>query len=338
MYEAKVILDSVSEAGHRLTTMQVTLPRIVLAELNTHRMFSRNSASSRAIPVKVMLEKVKNDPFFPLFWGKNQKGMQASVELSESEKAEANMAWLGLRDQAIKTVEYLALGALDVHKQIANRLLEPWLWHTVVISATEWANFFGLRRHKAAQPEINKPANWVWDVMEKSTPSNASDGYWHLPYVYGTSGQPRFPEDIDDALEIEKKGGDPWMSTLKKVSAGRCARVSYLTQEGQRAIPEDIRLYSNLETAGHMSPLEHPARPMTKRELDLYRRWNIETIRDGNTQYFSQIGVGPDVLKTMGYEIVESEETFFCGNYNGWIQLRKEFPYEHDFSQAARRK
>ena len=149
-YSAKVLADSISPDGVRLTTMEVTFPRIVLAEFNTHRMFSRNSASSRAIPVEKMIQRVLDDPFSPVWWGKNQSGMQAAEELSGEALRLARQHWLDARDFAISCVRLFQAPEISLHKQIANRLLEPFLWHTVVVTATEWENFFALRCHKDA--------------------------------------------------------------------------------------------------------------------------------------------------------------------------------------------
>src|ERR1043166_5301194 len=156
MYEARIERDSITQYGERLTTVVCTLPRIVLAELNTHRLFSRSSASSRAIPVQKQIERLRQDPFIPVYWGKNQKGMQADEELDYAQVAEALDVWSAARDQAVGSAE--ALMDIGVHKQITNRLLEPFMWHTVIITATEWSNFDHLRIHKDAQPEIRRAA------------------------------------------------------------------------------------------------------------------------------------------------------------------------------------
>jgi thymidylate synthase ThyX len=256
-YSARILKDTVSSAGHRLTTFEVTFPRIVLAEFNTHRMFSRNSASSRAIPIKTMLKRVEEDPFVPTYWGKNQKGMQAAEELSPEAAAAAKKEWLYARDQAIISVKRLQMPDIDLHKQTANRLLEPWLWHTVIVTATEFQNFFGLRNNKMAQPEIATPAKMMRELFDKSTPETPYQG-WHLPLV----------SDEDKAQAS--------ISTLVQLSCARCARVSYLTHDGKRDLAEDTGLYDRLRGPGHMSPLEHAAREMTAEELTLLNPWDGE--------------------------------------------------------------
>ena len=155
-YSARVLLDSVSPLGVRLTTLEVTFPRFVLAEFNTHRMFSRNSASSRAIPTAKLIERVEQDPVLPLEWGRNKAGMSASDLLSAEEAEAAQRVWLRARDDAIARARELL--DLKVHKQELNRILEPFLWHTVIVTATQWDNFFELRCSSNAQPEIRKAA------------------------------------------------------------------------------------------------------------------------------------------------------------------------------------
>lgn len=245
-YSAKALADSVSEAGDRLTTMEVTFPRFVLAEFNTHRVFSRNSASSRAIPVAKQLEMIKSEPFIPIHWGANQSGMQADAELSQADQHKAKTEWLTARDLAVQQVEKLL--AIGLHKQITNRILEPFMWHTVIVTATEWSNFYALRANPQAQPEIRRAAELMLEAMNASTPQLVRRGEWHLPLI-----QP-------DELEWAKANPDDAI----RVSVGRCARVSYLTHDGVRDFAKDIELYERLASSGHMSPMEHVATPHYK--------------------------------------------------------------------------
>lgn len=260
-YEAKILLDSISPDEVRLTTFQVTFPRIVLAEFNTHRTFSRNSASSRAIPVQKMIARVLDDPFLPVYWGKNQKGMQAEQELSVTEIERASTIWLSARDSMVNHVNQLL--EVGVHKQIANRLLEPFMYHTVIVTATEWDNFFHLRAHKDAQPEIQKIARMMKELYENNTPKQLGFKKWHLPLLQ----ENEFVMDRDSPEWDEPVGAECVIfdtETAKKVSAGRCARVSYLTHDGIRDPQADIELCEKLAAAGHMSPLEHVARPAVR--------------------------------------------------------------------------
>lgn len=244
-YAAKILKDSITNDGARLTTFEVTIPRIVLAEFNTHRMLSRNSASSRAIPVAKRIQTVKEDPFIPEAFGRNKKGMQAGGLLDEDANAKARALWLDGRDEAIRIAEGLA--SLEVHKQLANRVLEPYLWHTIVVSATEWDNWDALRCHEAAQPEIRKPAETMRELRLSNVPKVLRFGQWHLPYV----------ED-DEADELLRVNGFS-SNELAYISAGRCARVSVKTFDGTTDPRADLDLAIRLRSAGHMSPLEHPA-------------------------------------------------------------------------------
>jgi len=245
-YSCKIIADSIAPTDVRLTTFEITFPRMVLAEFNTHRMFSRNSASSRAIPVDKQIARVLEDPFIPIYWGKNQKGMQADEELSEEVQKELVVDWLKARDSAVHHTEIFR--NKGVHKQITNRFLETFMWHTVIVTATDWSNFFNLRNSPKAQPEIQYIANEMQKTYLNSWPSlNA----WHLPYA-----QPG---------ELEEHG----LEMLIKLCVARCARVSYLTHDGKRDVLADLNLYNSLLDSGHMSPMEHVARSMTLVEAKL---------------------------------------------------------------------
>lgn len=241
MYSCKILADSTGLGGNnqRLTTFEITFPRIILAEFNTHRMLSRNAASSRAIPVRRRIEEINNHPYMPEVWGSNQAGMQASDEIVDTEKA--RNAWLQARNEAVKAAR--ALVHLNVHKQLVNRLLEPFSWVTVVVSATDWGNFFHLRTHPDAQPEFQTIARMMRDMYINHASDMLRPDEWHLPYVT--------QEDLD-----EQKND---YTTLARISAARCARVSYLTHDGVRDREKDLQLATRLHTAGHMSPFEHPA-------------------------------------------------------------------------------
>ncbi|MGB6986436.1 MAG: FAD-dependent thymidylate synthase [Candidatus Aquilonibacter sp.] len=239
-FAARVLADSVSPAGIRLTTLEVRFPRFILAEVNTHRTFSRNSSSSRAVPTKKMIERVLENPAMPVEWGVNKAGMSASEILTEEQAELAREEWLRARDSAVQHVR--TLQEFNVHKQVINRILEPFMWHTVIITATEWENFFSLRLAENAQPEIQIAARLMFDAKGLSEPAAVALGDWHLPLV----------QDDERSLPIE---------VLKRVSAARCARVSYLTHDGKRDIEKDVELCERLLSDRHMSPFEHVATP-----------------------------------------------------------------------------
>ncbi len=292
MYETKIILDSIAPSGGRLTTFQFTLPRIVLAEFNTHRMLSRNSASSRAIPVEKMIKRVSDDPFVPTYFGKNQKGMQAENELEELERANAERAW---REWVQVCLKHAAIfKELGLHKQLANRVLESVNWHTIVCSATEYENYFGLRDNKQAAPEIRDSAHMGQELYKKSEPQFLEDGGFHLPYVAGP--------DYDLVKLVDAKFT---LKQLCEVSIGRCAAVSYVNQENVTDPNGDIdRAVKRLLPGGHMSPFEHVAESLDR------LRWR----RIAREQADAWI-----------------ERRVPAGNFWGWLQYRKTLPYEHNF-------
>lgn len=260
MHAARILADSTSPDGVRLTTMEVVFPRIVLAEFNTHRVFSRNSASSRAIPIQKMLRLVNENPYVPSEWGKNQKGMQADEPLGEDEIALAKAAWLDARDAAVERVQSLL--EIGVHKQLTNRLLEPFMWHTVVCTATEWSNYFNLRCHPAAHPDIRLVSEKMKACMDASTPKVLDYDEWHMPLI--------FDEDYDDAILENPTNPLAVQEKLCKISVGRCARVSYLTHDGKRDHEKDIELFDRLFVGGHMSPFEHVAKPAPDGQEDQF--------------------------------------------------------------------
>ena len=251
-YSAKIVADSVNPAGDRITTFELTYPRFVHAELMTHRMFSRNSASSRAIPTAKLVERVVETPVLPKWWGKNQSGMQAREELSGDALDQVKTMWLQARDSAVRWSE--ALRDAGLHKQIANRIIEPWMFITVIVTATEWDNWYHLRDSEFAQPEIAWVARQMRRLHDENEPEKLKPHEWHLPYV-------ELREPAHD-LYVERPVGmeiAAWMTFLKKISTARCARVSYLTHDGKRDYAEDIKLHDRLSTNGHWSPFEHPA-------------------------------------------------------------------------------
>ena len=266
MIHAEVNLDSLSAAsGARLTTFVLTYPRFIHAEFMTHRMLSRNAASSRAIPIEKMVRAVRDNPAMPVFWGANEKGMQANSELTGARRWAAEQTWRAFA--RISTLEACWLSFLGVHKQLANRWLEPAGHITVVASATDWTNFFWLRTHKAAQPEFQALARAMESAYNASIPQTLPAGAWHRPFVG--------PEDwnlVEDYL-YDREGSDlsehlfrqRVRELLTQVSVGRVARVSYLTHDGRRDVAKDIELHDRLLAGAktneplHMSPFEHVA-------------------------------------------------------------------------------
>ncbi len=254
MYSAKIIADSINPVGDRLTTFELTYPRMVHAELMTHRLFSRSSASSRALPTPKLLKQIENNPVMPKWWGKNQSGMQAREELQGDELRQAQITWLNARDSAV--VYAKDLHAIGMHKQIANRVLEPWMFITVIVSATEYENWFHLRDDPNAQPEIAWVAREMRKLYESNEPKKMSVGDWHLPYVeLENKNDPLYL----DVRAIEKEGKVSLLGLAIKIATARCARVSYLTHDGNRDYIKDIELHDRCRDNRHWSPFEHCA-------------------------------------------------------------------------------
>ena len=289
---AKIIADSVSPEGIRMTTMEIEYPRFILAELNTHRMLSKNSASSRAIPVKAMHDHIRENTAGPVYWGKNQAGMKAKEALDLEDTIEAMMIWEQARDSAIEYSQELA--ELDVHKQITNRITEPWMTMKTVISGTEWANFFWLRAHADAQPEIHELATKMRDAYLKSIPVDMNPLDWHLPYVT-TRRNERGVIEYFDANEV-------WLTTneARIISASCCAQVSY--RKSDDSVEKAKKIFAQLIESQpcHASPVEHQATPMFR----------------------------PDSFADLGTTHIDRSGQAWSGNLRGWVQFRKLIPGE----------
>jgi hypothetical protein len=275
---ASIIADSVAPDDTRLTSFILKFPRIVLAEFNTHRVLSRNSASSRAIPFKTMMNMVIHDPFIPLEFQVDHKGMQGTKNLKGELLEQAIYFWLEARDSAVQSA--LDLHTLDeqesflfldldklledspvkVTKQLCNRLLEPFLWHTVIATGTDWENFFALRYHDAAEIHIGKLAEEMLTAYNLSIPIKKTVGEWHIPFgdkIQESRLTDQLSYDrISDPVLVQKFLQDKKL----KIATARCARVSYLNYEGKDDYDADEKLYDNLLNMGHMSPFEHCAR------------------------------------------------------------------------------
>ena len=237
MIEAKVLADSVGPNGVRLTTLELTYPRFIHSEVMTHRMFSRNAASSRAIPTERMIEQVRTNPFIPVFH-KRVTGMGIGEELEGWDQVKAREIWVTASIRAAQSAEDL----LHVDKSRANRLLEPFVWMTTIVSATEWENFFALRTDESAQMELRALAFKMRDAMDLSVPRLKEYGEWHLPLV------------DDDELENDSFN---W----RLVSIGRVAKVSYNRHHEHDPAKDEARAHKLIKDF-HLSPTEHVATPL----------------------------------------------------------------------------
>lgn len=319
---AQIIADSISPAGIRLTTFQLRYPRFIHAELMTHRVFSRNASSSRAIPVKKMIEDLRRDPAMPVYWGSNKPGMQAGKEVESIHNVTTD--WLEAMENAIYKAQKLMASGL--HKQIANRILEPWAHINVVVTATSWANFFALRSHPDAQPEIKMLSDLMQERMAESIPIELQPGEWHLPYVNSQTisevqhyvwNKDRETKGLSvtdtSVISTVSVGMSEILPLLKQISVARCARVSYLTHDGRRTtVEEDMALAHKLVVATplHASPAEHQATP----DMPIIIEEEQHLDEEGSTKY---LGVRD-----------AWEKPHLHGNLTGWIQYRKTLPNE----------
>jgi hypothetical protein len=296
---AKIIADSISTTGVRLTTLQLRYPRFIHAEELTHRVLSsttegvlyeiihdglmydenlsRNAGSSRATPVQKLIQDIIDDTAMPMHWGKNQPGMQAREEHAAlinihdregdvlAEDLTAKQAWIFARDQAIAVAQ--SFDEAGYHKQIVNRLLEPYAHINVIVTATEWDNFFTLRDHPDAQPEIQVLAQQIKAAMADSKPNKLWEGQWHLPYV---------ADNDEEVWNYAMENDLGLVDVARKVSVARCARVSYLGFDGKKTkVAADVSLHDKLVVAEplHASPAEHQATPTPGENGRNFRGW-----------------------------------------------------------------
>lgn len=311
LYTANMVLDSVSIQGHRLSTIHVHMPRMILAEMNTHRALSKNTRSTRAVPTKVLIEEVRTNPYIPLLWLKNRPGMQGGDLMTEREAAVCECDWRhGARQAAALAHDLFDNG---LHKQWAGRPLEPYMWVDTLLSGTEWANFMALRDHGDAQPEFQLIAQRIRDCLDDSTPRILKPGQWHLPYVdlYGDLSDGGIQDQIINAVcgtgGVGPREIDMCIDLATEISAARCARISVKPFDGEDTIEAELARFTKLVLAHpvHASPTEHQATP---------DEW-IEV---------SEVASG-------------WEHPELHGNFIGWIQHRKLIPFNTITEMPARR-
>ena len=295
-FSARILAHSTFRGGTPLTTFELRYPRMIHPEVMTYRVFARNASSSRAVPISKMIQDIKADTAKPIRWGKNGKGMQDHGLMSPEAQVKAERLWMKARDSALRIAgEMIAMGDEGPHKQIVNRLLEPFGHITVVLTSNRWANFYVQRRHPDAQPEIKHLADLMWEAQSQSTPKMLEPGDWHLPYVQDFERLALF-----DLPEDQREDG---MLSLIKVSVARCARTSYRTFQGKvSTFEEDMALYDKLAGSVplHASPAEHQATPDTFK-IDMS---------------------GPKPRKVW-------EQPELHGNLPGYVQNRKTLPNEN---------
>lgn len=240
-YSTKILLRSYCiETNCEVVTWEQVHPAFIHAEVLTHRVFSRNSSSFRAIPTKKILAQVFWNPVVPIYWGKNQAGMKARQELTGWRLWLAKRLWLAARWPAL----FFAwlMWKLGMHKQLASRILMPWVWMTVIITSTELSNYFKLRDHDDAQPEIRIVAKMLREQLDQTNAQILHPGEWHIP----------FAADL----------GEIPLALCLLIASGRLARTSYENHFGVRNTEDDVRLAHDLMKDGHMSPFEHCCKAM----------------------------------------------------------------------------
>lgn len=279
MISVKILADSVNPDGNRLTSWLLTYPRFIHSEFMTHRVFSRNAASSRAIPLSKMLAAVDNDPALPERWGAEQKGMQSGDVVERPQMAATY--WLQARDLAADHAETLA-NACGLHKSLCNRLIEPWAHISVIATATDHRNFFALRAHPAAMPEFQVLAYRMLAQYLANEPRHVHWGGWHIPEFDGS----KWTGSLDTNL---------------KIATARCARLSYLTFDGDYSPEKDIELHDRLAASGHWSPFEHCAQAVN----------------------------GEDPASDPNNPQAEWSNFDVGGAWSGWLQYRKLFADEN---------
>ena len=299
---AEVVSDSLAN-GSRLTTLVLRYPRFIHSEFMTHRLFSRNASSSRAIPVTKNISLVKDDPAMPIHWGRNMPGMQARESIDCSGYAEH--LWGKCAEAAVDSATNLQ--SLGLHKQIVNRVLEPYSFISVIVSATEWDNFFALRLHEDAQPEIQELARVMHEAITSTLPSALPTGAWHLPFIT--------EEEWSSLVDIhDEEHQHHYLADLIAASVARCARVSYLNHDKTSpSLEKDIELADKLLRSRHMSPFEHQATPM-----------EYPTLGSGIVSEEGQLIFNMDE----GTTHIDRELNAWSGNFKGWVQNRHYLQYE----------
>jgi thymidylate synthase ThyX len=324
---AKIVADSKNQFNNRLTTFVLTFPRYILAELNTHRMLSKNSASSRAIPFKKMVKSVYYNPFTPIAYMKDHSGMQGSEYFTGWKVSIIKFFWMLASKFAI--ISALILNKLGLTKQLVNRILEPFMWHTVILSGTEFENFFSLRCSEYADIHIQKLAYEMLEAYNASTPKQLKEGEWHIPFG------DKFDKNLlyETLLKIENQKNKSSFTAIQftekqyleakiKIAIARCARVSY-TVVGEEGKPDnyenDIKLFDRLATSGHYSPFEHVGRAMDDEEYAFKSSYNYDLDEPKNeVKFFVEQNEVP-YKGTWGWS----------GNFRGFIQYRKTLANEN---------
>lgn len=298
MITAKILAYSIAPNGQKIVSWELEYPRFIHGEFMTHRLFSRNAASSRAIPVKSMIAQVMAKPAAPVHWGKNQPGMQAQEELEDYEMAHVMLMWEEAAYEAAMSAG--AMDAMGAHKQIVNRLLEPFQTMKTVMTATCMDNFFWLRNHEDAQPEIKELARLMWEALNSEDPVTLQPGDWHVPYFGEGYWLKGCGISLEDALAI---------------SSSCCAQVSYrrLDDTLEKAQMIFKRLVESEPV--HASPFEHQATPIAEYKFQHGFAYDFEVNLRSDSETWEA-----------GITHFDRAGNFWSGNFIGWIQFRQTIP------------
>ncbi|MDX1532764.1 MAG: hypothetical protein R3230_01000 [Nitrosopumilaceae archaeon] len=312
-YEVTLVADSISEEGQRISTFVLTYWRAIHGELMTHRLFSRNAMSSRAVPIEKMIEHINNRPAMPVHWGKNQPGMQANEEhdadvtidlswlmnASDYETDEpVNFSYTLPKKEAWHEAKRFAISAAKgfndagYHKQIVNRLTEPYQFMRTVVTATDFDNWYWLRDHSDAQPDIKLLASMMLELHNKSTPKTLDSTEWHTPFYKDGFWSSHYIDD--DGVEFDRYNNT--LETALKISSSCAAQASFRKADDSTEKAENV--YQRLVESSpvHASPFEHPAKPIDDSEDGDWEEGVTHMDRNGN---------------------------YWSGNFKGWVQYRQ---------------
>lgn len=334
-YYVRVLADSLSDNGVRLTTLECRYPRFIHAEVLRHRVDSHSVESSRAVPTEINIEKVRTQPFVPETFNKRVKGMGVGEAFDDQTRADAERAWRRAGESMSDYAMYLNTLGLD--KSRANRLLEPFMWVKDIITATEWSNFLALRCPPGddvdttfpAQPEFQAFALLVRQALKLSQPELLEAGWWHLPGATKQEKwdlcQARLDNNDDEVFRI--------VFNLKRACARRLAKISFDNLDKPEPIELSVNKTGELVSSGHFSPTEHVARPMVSEDLS-----------DGSPVQDKILVPASEISRAMHSALdptgsptsfVEDVNTAVCwaGNFRGWVQFRKEIAGEEDHAK-----
>ncbi len=289
---ATVIKDSISRSGNRLLTYELVYPRIILAEANTHCMLEKNSSSSRAVPVEAAMKLIEESPAMPVEWGSNNSGMVSNEPLSELQRDAAIALWKEAAKSAVSFARVMSdKGGINAHKQIANRIAEPFTFMKTVMSGTEWENFFWLRDHPDADPTFRELAATMNIARAKSTPTLLQPNEWHVPYVEYQNGKYWASSNEEISLDV-----------ALKVSSSCCAQASYRKLDD--SVEKAVRVFDMLNIGSetkpaHASPLTHQGTPMENFDGSVIGNW------------------------PHGVTHLRRDGSYWSGKFQGWIQHRQ---------------